>query len=220
MSEIIRLDNVVKMVNDQRIVNGVSFTIHEGEHVQVCGGDERGRAMLMKLIAGMERPSDGEIFVMGEAIHKMGADKLAAFRNQTFGVCLREPSFMPSLTVWENVALPLMIRGVDVLKRERAAKEQLKQLGIRQIAYAYPAQLKPQEAQIVSLTRAMITHPPVLLLEELTAGLSEKQTGQVTDALHAAVTEATIIHFTSEEDVPGAQRRLILDHGQLREETI
>ena len=187
--------------------------------MHICGADERGRAMLMKLIVGMERPSAGEIFVMGEALHEMDADRASEFRCRTFGICLKEPSFMPNLTVWENVALPLMIRGVDVLKRERAAKAQLKQLGIRQIAYAYPAQLKPQEAQIASLARALITKPPVLLLEELTAGLSEKQAGQVTDALHTATTDATIIHFT-EGEIPGAQRRFILEHGQLREETI
>lgn len=220
MNGIIRLDNVVKMVNGQRIINGVSFTVYEGNHVQVCGADESGRVMLMKLIAGMERPSDGQVFVAGMTVHELDADQLAAFRSRTFGICLREPSFMPNLTVWENVSLPLMIRGMDVLKRERAAKAQLKQLGLRQIAYAYPQQLKPQEAQIASIARALITQPPVLLLEELTAGLSEKQAGQVADALHAVSTDATIIYFTAGENILGAQRRFILEHGQLREETI
>ena len=219
MKEIIRLDNVVKMVNDQRIVNGVSLTVYEGEHVQVCGADQNGRSMLMKLIAGMERPSNGQVFVRGKAVHELDADRAATFRNQTFGICLWEPSYMPNLTVWENVALPLMIRGVDVLKRERAAKEQLKQMGIRAIAYAYPAQLKPMEAQIASITRALVAQPPVLLIEDLTAGLSEKQAGQVMDVL-SALAEATIIGFTSGENVPGAQRRLVLERGQLREETI
>jgi len=219
MKEIIRLENVVKMIVGQRIINGVSFTVHEGDHVQVCGADENGRTMLMKLIAGMELPSEGEISVKGEALQEMGADKLATLRNRTFGICLREPSFMPNLTVWENVALPLMIRGMDVLKRERAAKAQLKQLGIRQIAYAYPAQLKPPEAQIASIARALIAQPSILLVEDLKAGLSEKQAGKVMDTLHAASADATIIHFTAGE-IPGAQRRFILEHGQLREETI
>lgn len=222
MSEIIRLENVVKMTGGQRVINDVSFIIHEGEHVQVCGADERGRAMLMKLIAGMEIPSDGAIFVMGEAVHEMDNDTAAAFRNRTLGICLKEASFMPSLTVRENVALPLMIRGMDVLKRERAAKEQLKQLGIRQIANAYPAQLKPQEAQIASLARALITNPPVLLLEELMAGLTEKQAGQVMDVLHVLSTlgEATVVSFTSGEAAPGAKRWFVLDHGKIREEAI
>lgn len=223
MNEIIRLSDVGKVdARGRYVIHDVDLSVRGRECVHICGGDRLERDALMRLMAGMERPSAGRIIVLGHALHDMDAGQRAAFRNTAFGICPREPSLMPTLTVWENVALPLAVRGVPAPQRKRAAKEQLRTLGIRPAAYAYPAQLTLLEAQIASIARAWITRPPVLLIEDLTAGLSARQGEEAGDIIRvlSAFGETAVVCFTSGAFAFGADKRYLLEHGTIREETI
>ena len=119
MSEIIRLENVIKMLaGNRRAINGVSLTIQAKERVAIHGASGSGKTTLARLIAGMERPSSGRVFVLDKAVHDMDADTAAVFRSRHIGLIARHPAFMENLTVLENVALPLMIRGIPPAQRE------------------------------------------------------------------------------------------------------
>ena len=186
MSDIIRLENVVQMTqNNWRAVNCVSLQIREKERVMVCGGPDSGKYELMRLVAGMEKPSSGTISVLNQAVHAMSSDEAAVFRNQNIGVVLREPGFMDKLCVVENISLPLIIRGMKRHKSQKAAADLLKALDMRQVAQAYPAQLTGYEMRVAGIARALITQPRILMMAEVTSRLSERESEKMFSAICA-----------------------------------
>lgn len=224
MKEIVRLENVIKMVSaGRREVNDVSMSIHEKERVVIYGVPGSGKGMVMRLIAGMEKPSAGEVIVMDKEVHEMDADTAADFRNQNIGIMQREPGLMERLTILENVELPLTVQGIRISQRTKAVKEQLKTLGISHVANAYPAQLSTYEAQMVSVARALITQPKILLLDEITADLSAKETEQIMGIIHAVWKFGgyTIVGFSgAKSSALRADRYIQLDHGKVSEDKL
>jgi ABC-type lipoprotein export system ATPase subunit len=222
MREIIRLENVVKMMDDgRRAVNGVSLSVSKGDCMAVHGASGSGKTTLMRLIAGMERPSSGKVFVLDQALHEMDADAAAGFRNRYMGILNRNPAFMDGLTVLDNVALPLSIRGISLAQREKTAKEQLKTLGLQYAANARPSQLSALELQKASIARALTAHPQILLLDDTAAGLSEKDAEQIKGILRALSKfgEYTVIEFSeTNSGLICSDSTLILTHGKIREE--
>ncbi len=224
MNEVIRMENVIKMADgNRRTINDVSMSIYEKEFVAICGVPGSGKSTLMRLIASMEKPSAGKVFVTDKAVHEMDADTAADLRNQNIGIIQREPGFMERLTVLENVALPLMIQGMALSRRKQIAKEQLKTLGISHVAHAYPVQLSAYEALIASIARALITQPKILLLYEVTAALSERETEQFDGVINAISKygDYTVLSFSV---IPNSRlrmdRTIQLDHGKIQEERL
>jgi ABC-type methionine transport system ATPase subunit len=133
----------------------------------------------------------------------------------------REPAFLQCLTVIENVAMPLVLRGIPVFQRNREAKEQLKALGLEYATHAYPSQLLAYEKRVASFAQALIAQPAILLVDDITAGLSEKETVQLTDLINDIGNSGgiTIINFCTESDQNFiADKRFKLDHGKIRED--
>jgi len=224
MSEIIKLENVIKMTaGERRAVNGVSLSIHNNERVVIHGAPGSGKTTLMRLIAGMERPSSGKVFVLDKGVHEMNSDTAAAFRNRTFGILRRRCAFMENMTVRENVALPLVISGMPAAKRQRAVKEQLKILGLGYAANARPSQLSFLEMQMVSIARALIMKPKILLIDDMAAELSEKDREKIKGILHWLLQpgEYTILEFSGTESIlMRAERTIALAYGIIQEEQI
>ena len=222
MKEIIKLENVVRMVEgNRRAVNGLSFCIRESEHVAVYGAPGSGKGTLMRLVAGMDMPSAGKIFVLDEALHKMDANAASDFRNRNIGVVCREHGFMERLAVYENVALPLAARGMPSPQRKRAVKDQLKALGIWHIAHAYPAQISAFDTMVASIARAVIAQPKILMLYEIAARLSEKEMEQITGIVSALSEygDYTVLSFSVNiNDGLHTERHIKLDHGKVRED--
>ncbi|MHB1313931.1 MAG: ABC transporter ATP-binding protein [Christensenellales bacterium] len=222
MKEILKLENVIKMYGgERRAVNDVSLCVFEGENIMISGAAGSGKSTLMRLIAGMEHPSAGEIFILNKAVHTMDSGTASVFRNHTFGVMLRSPAFMEHLPVLENVALPLAIRGMAAPQRAKKAMALLKELGLSYAAHTYPGQLSIYEAQLASLARAIISKPGILLLDEITANLSEKESGRMLGMIHALwqAGDYSIISFsTAKDSVLRPDRCFRLDHGTIREE--
>ncbi len=222
MGEIIRLENVAKTENgNRRALDGVNLTISEGERVTVCGPPGSGKAALMRVIAGMDRPNEGSVYVLDKAVHEMDGKTAAKFRSKYIGSVQRENGFMARMTVLENAALPLAVQGVPKPKRLRAAMEQLKALGVSHIAHARPSQLTAYEARLAAVARALAAQPKILLLEEATAGLSDIDAERAAGMLHAICRYGgyTVICFTAEEDRGLCPDRLIrITHGRIQED--
>lgn len=223
MSEIIRLENVLKGSADGRLaVNGVNLSVNGRERVVIRGPAGSGKTSLARLIAGMDKPDAGQVFVAGQPVHGMDGTQASAFRNRTVGICLRYPALMPGLPVLENVALPLAVRGMPAARRGKAAKEQLGALGMAYAAHAMPAALSPHERTLASLARALVTDPRVLLLDEVAAGLSEREGKRLIAVLGVIgqYADAALVFFTSgEEPVPGMNRSFAMHFGTLVEGT-
>ena len=180
MSEIIKLDNVIRMTrNNWLAVNGISFCIKEKERVLVCGGSGSGKGALMRLIAGMDKPSSGSVFVLNQAVHAMNSEAAAGFRNQNIGIVQPETGFMERLNTAENISMPLIVRGIRREQRKKAVEALMKLLGIWLVAPAYPAQLSTYEARVACLARALIAKPRILMMYEVISCLSEKDAEKI-----------------------------------------
>lgn len=221
MNGIIRLEHVVKVgENGRRAVNDISFHIQRKECVVIQGGPGSGKTALARLIAGMDRPSDGTVYVAQRAVHQMDADTAADFRSRTFGILPRNPAFLEYLTVSENVELSLAMAGISASSRKKTVDAQLETMGLQYAAGAHPSQLSNLEACKLSIARAVITQPPVLLIDDVAAGLSEKDAGWVRNFLRALWRSGdyTMLEFADEENALSEPDRVLhLAHGRLGE---
>ncbi len=221
MNEIIRLENVVWMTQDWRAVNGISCRIQENERVAFCGGSGSGKDALIRLIAGMDKPSSGSVWVLNQAVHEMSSAKAAAFRNRYIGVIQRDAGFMEGMSVAENILLPLVIRGARRSQQRKAADDLLKMLGICHVAQALPAQLSAYEARAACIARALITKPKILLLNEITSRLSERDAEKITGTIRvvAEYGDFTMLWFSdSADNTHDSHRTIYLENGKIRED--
>jgi putative ABC transport system ATP-binding protein len=160
---------------------------------------------------------------MGKPVHEMSADQAADFRNRHIGVILRNPGFMEHLTLIENVALPLALRGVTTFQRNKAAKERLVSLGLDYATHAHPSQLSAYERKLATLARVLIAEPELLLLDDIAAGLSEKDAGKFGELFNKTVLSGnfSVICFCTERCQNfAADKRYRLEYGKLQEDLL
>ncbi len=224
MSEIIKLENVIQTAgNSLRAVNGVSLCVRERERVMVCGGFGSGKSELMYLIAGMDRPNSGTVFVLNQAVHEMGRGEAAHFRNRHIGIVQPGPGFMEGLSVAENISLPLIVRGVRPDRRRAAVEDLMETLKIRHVAHAHPAQLSTYEARLACIARALITKPRILILNEITAFLSEREAKKIIGTIGEIPQsdDYTMLCFADETSAALQMSRTIqLKNGKIYEDSI
>ena len=221
MSDIISLKNVVFMTHDDwRAVNGISCCIRENERVTVCGGSNSGKDTLMRLIAGMDMPNSGSVFVLGQAVHELGNDKAAVFTNRHIGIMQRESGFIEAMSVAENISLPLMVQGIKRDRRMKEADNLLKMLGIQHVAQARPALLSTYETRTACIARALITKPRLLLLNEVTSRLSERDSDKIIETMNVAASygDFTTLWFSDSDNKFDTNRTIQLDNGKIRED--
>jgi putative ABC transport system ATP-binding protein len=220
MDEIIRLKNVVIMFDSGiRAINDISLNIPAGECVGIYGAPGSGKTTLVRLIAGLDKPSAGQVYVLGEPVHEMEPDTAAEFRNRNIGILSRNPAFLDNLTVLENVAFPLMLRRESTAKRTNAAKEQLKILELNYAAYAHPPQLSPLEKHKAAIARALISQPKLLLLDDFASDITE--TGEIAETLRTVCRcgDHTVVELTgASKGLIYTERYVILEHGKILEE--
>lgn len=224
MSEIIKLENVIRVTrNNLRAVNGVSFCVQERERVMVCGGSGSGKGELMRLIAGMAQPSAGSVFVLNQAVHAMSRDEAADFRNRHIGIVQPEPGFVEGLNVAENISLPLIVRGVRRDRRGKAVDDLMEMFRIRHVAHAYPAQLSTYEARLACIARALITKPRILMFNEITALLPEREAKKVIEAISLILQsdEYTMLCFADDiSSTLNMSRAIRLKNGKIYEDRV
>lgn len=172
MDEAIRIvDAAVYSGYGRALLDGVSLTVCKGECVRVLCAEPESRQTLARLIGGMERPSTGQVYVLGHAICEMTEQEAAAFRNKHIGYVSSARDFWQELTVLENVALPLAVRGVSFEVREAAALNALAAASIGYAAHVYPRSMTIGEQRLAALARALVTQPEILLLDDALTGL-------------------------------------------------
>jgi putative ABC transport system ATP-binding protein len=163
------------------ILDGVSLEAAAGEFVAVTGPSGSGKSTLLGLVAGLDRPTAGTVTVAGRDLGGLDEDALAHFRRDTIGYVFQSFHLIPTLTAAENAAVPLELAGEDApLARARAL---LDEVGLKDRAHHYPAQLSGGEQQRVAIARAVALAPPLLLADEPTGNLDSATGAQIIEIL-------------------------------------
>ncbi len=204
-----------------RILDSVDLEVGRGDFVAVLGPSGSGKSTLLGLMAGLDRPTRGEVLLDGAPVHAMTEDELALLRRKTVGFVFQSYQLLPNLTARENVLLPLELAGrADAAPR---AGELLAAVGLAERGHHYPVQLSGGEQQRVALARAFGTRPPLLLADEPTGNLDSATGASILDALVRLREESgtTLVLVTHDPAVASlARRRVHLRDGKVeRDET-
>lgn len=215
----IRLENVTKTVRsgaeDLTILNSVSFTIPDGEFAAVTGASGSGKSTLLGLIAGLDAPTSGRIYIDDDEVTSMAEDGIAKIRSEKVGFIFQSFHLIPSLTAFENVLIPMEIRGGRRDVRERAA-ELLEHVGLSNRGHHYPAELSGGEQQRVAIARAFANSPKILLADEPTGNLDSRNGQHIFELmqqLHArsGVTLVLVTHDSALAE--RSERRIVMSDG-------
>lgn len=184
---VIRLQDVRKeyVVGDSHIhaLDGVSLTVSPGEFVCISGRSGSGKSTMLNMLAGLEKPTSGEIVILDKHIENMSESARIRFRRQYIGFVFQSYNLMPQYTAVENVELPLMLRGVGRKERRGQALAVMEQVGIVSHAEHKPSELSGGQQQRVGIARALITKPPIIFADELTGNLDTKTSAEIMDLL-------------------------------------
>ncbi|WP_040826406.1 ABC transporter ATP-binding protein [Nocardia jiangxiensis] len=188
----LELTDVVKeyRVGQQRVraLDGVSLTIAAGEFTSVIGPSGSGKSTLLHLLGALDSPDSGSITFQGEEIGDLGDDRQSEFRRHRVGFVFQFFNLLPTLTAWENVAIPKLLDGTGLRKAKPRALELLDLVGLSERSEHRPAELSGGQMQRVAVARALIMDPPLILADEPTGNLDSK-TGAAILELFGTITE-------------------------------
>jgi putative ABC transport system ATP-binding protein len=185
MSELVRLRAAGKQYEPAGppALDGVNLTVSTGEAVAVTGPSGSGKSTLLNLVAGLDRPTEGQVEVAGIVLNQLSETALARFRRQHIGIVFQFFHLLDDLTARDNVLLPAQLAGTPRRAALARADELLDTLGLTARANAYPARLSGGERQRVAVARALINRPPLLLADEPTGAVDAKAGAHITELL-------------------------------------
>ena len=182
---IIYVKNVRKVyrMGDEEVValKRINLRIYKGEVCCIFGTSGSGKSTFLNQLAGMEKPTKGQVFIRGKNISDMNEEELAAFRQEHMSFIFQSYNLLPSMTAVENVAMPLMFKGMDRKKREAMAEEMLKRVGLSHRLHHYPSQMSGGQQQRAGIARAFVSRPEVVYADEPTGNLDTKTTAEIMD---------------------------------------
>jgi len=221
----IRLVDVSKVVSSGSeqltIVNQVSLEIPQGQFVSVVGPSGSGKSTLLSLIAGLDSPTSGSIFLDNSDITRMNEDDLAELRGAKLGFIFQSFHLIPSLTALENILVPMEIMGRE--NPRLRANKLLDEIGLHDRSHHYPSQLSGGEQQRVAIARAFSNNPPILLADEPTGNLDARNGALVFDLLLELNRnrDTTLLLVTHDHKLAArADRRIALAEGSIVEDQV
>lgn len=211
----IKLENITReyrMGEDiVRAVSGISLEIMEGEFVALVGPSGSGKSTTMHIIGGLDTPTSGRVIVDGHDLSRAGDRELSRYRNEKIGFVFQAFNLHPTYTAMENVALPLIFSGIGYSRRMKIAAEALETVGLSDRALHRPNQLSGGERQRVSIARALVTQPKIILADEPTGNLDSKNGQLVMELLSRLNKEKgiTLIIVTHNMEIAAVAGRII-----------
>lgn len=203
---------------DQTItpLKNADLTIERGEFVSLMGASGSGKSTLLNLIAGIDRPTSGHIFVDNENITQFSRTRLARWRAENVGYIFQMHNLVPVLTAYENIELPLLLLGLSSRDREKRVNIAMEAVGLMDRADHYPRQLSGGQEQRVGIARALVANPTIIVADEPTGDLDSETSEQILELLRRLNTELgmTLLMVTHDAQAAGiASRRLRLEKG-------
>ena len=212
---IIEFKNIVKTygVGDAKTnaLNGVNFSIKEGEFVAIMGASGSGKSTAMNMIGCLDKPTSGEYLFNGINVEDLNRNQMALLRRNFLGFVFQSFNLLGRTSALENVELPLVYRKIPAIKRKEMALDALTKVGLQSVVYNTPAQLSGGQQQRVAIARAIVSNPLVLLADEPTGNLDSIKSMEIMNLLKQLNEEEkiTVIMVTHEEEMAAFASRVI-----------
>ena len=189
----------------------VNLAIPQGQICCIYGESGSGKSTLLNQLAGMEKPTKGGVRITGVSISRLDERQLAEFRQKHLGFVFQSYNLLPNLNAIENVAMPLMFRGVPKRKRETIARAMLKRVGLGKRMNHYPTQMSGGQQQRVGIARAFVTRPQVVFADEPTGNLDSKTKTEVMDMICSFARDfnQTIVLVTHDDNMAQYADRIV-----------
>lgn len=202
------------------VLHGIDLEIVRGEKVFLCGPSGAGKTTLMYILAGLEQPEQGKVWVHGEDLYGMSRRGQARVRNEWMSYIFQNYYLMPELTALENVMVPAMIGGNDLMEK---ARESLVRVGLEKRMDHLPAELSGGEQQRVAIARALVNSPRIIFADEPTGNLDSRNGAQVMEMLLSLSAEdgATLVVVTHDEALAlDGDRKLVIRDGNISHDAV
>lgn len=211
---VVELENVKKIYSmgdaEVHALKGVSFKVEQGEFISIMGPSGSGKSTCMNMIGCLDTPTSGIVKIDGKETSRMTETELAVLRNKTIGFVFQQYHLIPSMTVIENVMLPLKYKRTDRKDRLALAKAALEKVGLSERENHRPNELSGGQKQRVAIARAIIAEPKIILADEPTGALDTNTGIQVMDLFHEInKTGTTIIIVTHDPRIGKSTERVI-----------
>lgn len=203
------------------VLNGVTLDVPEGEFLGLMGPSGSGKTTLLNLIAGLDTPSQGEIWISHQLISKMSEGQLAGWRTRNVGFIFQFYHLLPVLTAYENVELPLLLLPLSAAQRKQQVMTALELVGLKDRIYHRPGQLSGGQQQRVGIARAIVTDPTLIVADEPTGDLDAHAAQEILDLLcelRKALHKTILLVTHDPRAAQRADRLLHLEKGQLVEQ--
>ena len=200
------------------VLRSISFTIHEGEFVAIMGPSGSGKSTLMNILGCLDTPSSGDYILNGQSVGLQSHDQLANLRNRVIGFVFQGFNLLQRATLTDNVALPLVYRGVPRQIRHTKAESLLSKVGLANHVRAYPNKISGGQQQRVAIARALVGDPRLILADEPTGNLDTHTSQEIMELFTRLNREEgiTVVVVTHEHDIAAYAQRLIrLVDGQI-----
>lgn len=200
------------------VLKGVTLEVRQGEIAAILGKSGSGKSTLLNILAGFMAPESGTVTVIKHETSALNESQMAAFRLENFGFVFQNFQLMPGLTAFENIELPLKIKGIENEERKAAVRGLMASVGLTEVAGHYPNELSGGQQQRVSIARALITKPPVILADEPTGSLDSETEQEILELIRSLNRDLgiTFVIITHDDEVAGiAHRQYRLRDGEL-----
>lgn len=195
------------------VLHGIDLDIHKGEKIFLCGPSGAGKTTLMYILAGLERPEQGKVWIDGSDLYALNRRRQAKIRNRKMSYVFQNYYLMPELTALENVMIPAMIGGKNLSEK---AQESLQRVGLENRIDHLPSELSGGEQQRVAIARALVNSPQIIFADEPTGNLDSRNGQQVMEMLLTLTSEegTTLVVVTHDESLArSGDRTLIIKDG-------
>lgn len=193
-----------------RALNGVDFTIYKGEFCSIVGTSGSGKSTLLNMMAGLEKPTRGEIVIAGEHMEQKNENQLVRFRREHIGFIFQSFNLMPTMNAVENVALPLTFQGMDKKTRMQKANSVLDLVGLKKYKKHRPTQMSGGQQQRVGIARALVVQPEIIFADEPTGNLDSKTSAEVMALIKKIIREKnqTLVMVTHDDHLASFADRI------------